>query len=159
VFLFIQSIISNPRIAVIVGIVALILYFKIIVDFLNYYLDGIILTNKEIIVFKWEWLLNYKTEHIALDSIEGISYTQNGLYDVFWNIWDISIRLNHGITIPFESIYKPKDQTQHLMSLKEQYIANSRFDFDNSTDTNDQDKFNILVETLSTMILDHVKKE
>lgn len=59
--------------------IALSVYCKIIIDFLNYYLDAIILTPTEMIVFKREGILNYKTEHIALDSIEGISYTQYGL--------------------------------------------------------------------------------
>lgn len=112
----------SPRLLLIFSLVVLVLYFKIIIDFLNYYLDAIILTNTEMIVFRREGILNYKTEHIALDSIEGISYSQSGLSDVLRDAGDIAVRLNHGVTIPFDSIVDPKSQTQNLMLLKEQYM-------------------------------------
>lgn len=141
------------------AIIGLILYIKIIIDFLNYYLDAIILTDTEMIVFRREWILNYKTEHIALDSIEGISYSQYGLLDVLRDAGDIVVRLNHGITIPFESISDPKEQTQNLMNLKESHAHRLANTTDAYTVDPNQDRFEILVETLSTMIIDHIKKK
>ena len=157
VFLLLSWWIANGLLSTVLWVIALSVYCKIIIDFLNYYLDAIILTPTEMIVFKREGILNYKTEHIALDSIEGISYTQYGLWDVMWDAGDITIRLNHGVTIPFDSIPDPKHQTQNLMNLKEDYLMALKTD----QETNDipQDKFEILVQTLSDLIIDHVHKK
>lgn len=74
-----------------------------------------------------------------------------------WDAGDITIRLNHGVTIPFDSIPDPKHQTQNLMNLKEDYLMALKTD----QETNDipQDKFEILVQTLSDLIIDHVHKK
>ena len=159
-FLVLKSRILSPWLSLICALWGIFLYCKIIINFLNYYLDAIILTDTEMIVFKREGILNYKTEHISLDSIEGISYTQYGLSDVLRDVWDIAVRLNHGVTIPFDSIPNPKQQIHNLMTLKEQYLSYvHNNDISDEINSVNKDKFEVLVETLSTMIIDHINKK
>jgi hypothetical protein len=50
----------------------LILYLKFVVDFLDLYLDSIILTKQGINVFLWDGILKYSNEAMERTSIEAV---------------------------------------------------------------------------------------
>ena len=61
----------------------MILYFKIIIDFLNYYLDGIILTNKEIIAINQDAL---GIQGFKYQSENGVDVWVKPLFDENWAV-------------------------------------------------------------------------
>ena len=68
------------------------LFVKWVIDFLNLYLDCLILSKDNITFFLWEWLLEYKTEIFSWSKINTISRNQIWFRDkLFWK-WDILIK-------------------------------------------------------------------
>ena len=63
------------------------------VDFLNLYLDCLILSKDTVTLFLWEGGLEYKTEIFSWNKINTISSSQNGVWDKIWGKGDIVIKL------------------------------------------------------------------
>jgi len=63
------------------------------VDFLNLYLDCLILSKDTVTLFLREGRLEYKTEIFSWNKINTISSSQNGVWDKIWGKGDIVIKL------------------------------------------------------------------
>ena len=63
------------------------------VDFLNLYLDCLILSKDTVTLFLCEGRLEYKTEIFSWNKINTISSSQNGVWDKIWGKGDIVIKL------------------------------------------------------------------
>ena len=63
------------------------------VDFLNLYLDCLILSKDTVTLFLWEGRLEYKTEIFSWNKINTISSSQNGVWDKIWGKGAIVIKL------------------------------------------------------------------
>lgn len=146
---------SHPYLSRSIAAVALVFFVKAVIDFLNLYLDGIVLTPSGISVFRREWLLQYSLENFDRPKVEMISFSQNTLTNRLFNTGDIVITLDYNISFEFESIPRPKQQTNLIMTTKYTYVQ-WWWDDDNSSET-DQEKFDILVETLGEVIVDYMK--
>jgi hypothetical protein len=57
------------------------LYLRFIIEFLNKYLDSLIITPKGILIFEWEGFLHYKLQQFDRDTIESITHSQDSLSD------------------------------------------------------------------------------
>lgn len=97
---------------------ALITYLHCILQFLNTYLDSLIVTPSGLQIFERDGFLHYSVQQTSRESIESISYTKNSLTDKFFNIGTINIILEHGENITFSHIYKPDMIAQKLLNTK-----------------------------------------
>jgi len=108
------------------GFIGLFLLAKYSIDFLNLYLDGLVLSSAGITLFVWEWLFEYKTEYFDWDKIVTINHSQKSIWDKIFMRWDLFINLEQWIEFPFENISHPKKQVDKIMRYKEMFSKQSK---------------------------------
>lgn len=138
----------------------IILYLRFIIEFLNKYLDSLIITPKGILIFEWEWFLHYKLQQFDRDTIESITHSQDSLSDKF--IWKgkIQLTIEHGTIFHFDNISSPHRIANQLWNYKQQYSSHHHESFSNNNLSWDSsEKFEILVETLWEVIKDYMWKQ
>ncbi len=126
------------------------------IDFLNLYLDWLVLSNRWITLFMWEWLFEYKTDFFEWTRIQAVSHTQNSFWDKIFARWDINITLEHGIEFPFEDINFPQTQAAKIMKYKNQFAPTINED---GTGPIRDDKMSIIAEALSEVVKEYIDKK
>lgn len=132
-------------------------FVKFCIDFLNIYLDSLILTDTGVVFYLREWLLEYKTESFDRDKVETISHNQNWIWDKLFFKWDILLRLEHGLEFPFENVSNPKKQASKILRYKWRFLNWKKDSNSEILDQNNQ-KFGILVEALWEVVKDYMDK-
>ena len=134
------------------------LFIKWVIDFLNLYLDCLILSKDNITFFLWEGLLEYKTEIFSRNKINTISRNQIGFRDkLFWK-WDILIKLEFDTEFPFNDVSHPKKQVRKLMMLKEEFLSRQKQQVEKDL-SEDNDRFNVLVEAMSEVVKEYLDQK
>ena len=110
-FVVLHAYILRLYLSWIFGIFGIGLFLKYIIDFLNIYLDWLILSQNGITMFMREWLFEYKTDFFERSKIETVSHTQNSFWDKLFGRGDLTINLEHGVEYPFETISSPKKRS------------------------------------------------
>lgn len=138
------------------GILGIWFFVKYIVDFLNIYLDWLILSEDGITMFMWEWLFEYKTDFFEWNKIETVSHNQNSFWDKLFSKGDLIIKLEHGIEYPFENINAPQKQSDKILKYKNQFWLISS---DDKTASINDDKMSIIAEALSEVVKEYMEKK
>lgn len=147
----------NQEISIFFAVIVLGIYGKFIYDFMDVYMDTVVLTNKGIHIISITWLMKFKVDLFDWRSLESITYTKNGFRDMLFNQWDILLTLNQWTDFTIENIAQPKRQIGILNKTKyEEMMRIQDLDLVEISPTN-EDKFNILVETLGDVIWDYMK--
>ena len=136
-------------------ITGLALFVKRVIDFLNLYLDCLILSKDSITFFLREWLLEYKTEIFSRDKINTISRNQIGFRDKLFGKWDILIKLEFDTEFPFTDVAHPKKQVRKLMMMKEDFLSRKKQQVEKDL-SEDNDRFNVLVEAMSEVVKEYL---
>lgn len=136
-------------------IAGLALFIKRVIDFLNLYLDCLILSKDNITFFLWEWLLEYKTEIFSWNKINTISRNQIWFRDKLWWKGDILIKLEFDTEFPFNDVTRPKKQVRKLMMLKEEFLSRQKQQVEKDL-SEDNDRFNVLVEAMSEVVKEYL---
>lgn len=142
----------------IAGGIGLLLCIKWILDFLNLYLDCLILTDEYAILFLREGWLEYKTEFFGWDKISTISSSQNGLRNKLRSVGDIVIKLEFNTEFPFTDVLHPKKQVSKLMMLKENFLTSKKYTIEKDLEEDNQ-RFNVLVEAMSEVVKEYMEKQ
>ena len=129
--------------------------FKFCLDFFDLYLDSVVLIDTGIVLYLWEWLLEYKTETFDRDKIESVWFNQKWLWDKIFMRWDITIRLEHGVDFPFENVTNPKKQAAKILQYKNRFGVPVVEVEDEALDSK---KFDILVEALGGVVKDYMDR-
>lgn len=133
------------------------LYIKFIIDFLDLYLDSVVLTKQGVNIFYWDGLLKYSNELIERSSVEWVYDEQEGLLDVLLNKGMIKIKKLDEEYV-FDDVYNPVLQTSKIIEIKEKIIKeNEKKEEENNEE--EIDKFDLLVEALGEIIRDYYKKK
>ena len=139
------------------GGIWLVLFIKWMVDFLNLYLDCLILSKDTVTLFLWEGRLEYKTEIFSWNKINTISSSQNGVWDKIWGKGDIVIKLEFWTDFPFSDVSNPKKQVAKLIMLKEQFLTRQKQVIEKDL-ADDNQRFNVLVEAMSEVVKEYMDK-
>lgn len=139
------------------GIIGIFLFIKWVLDFLNLYLDCLILSKDHAILFLREGRLEYKTEFFSWNKINTISSSQNGIRNKIWSVGDIVIKLEFDTEFPFADVTNPKKQVSKLITLKEQFMERQKQVIEKDLHEDDQ-RFNVLVEAMSEVVKDYLDK-
>jgi hypothetical protein len=142
----------------IVGWLWIITYIHFIIEFLNKYLDCVIVSEQWVIIFEWEWFLHYKLQQFDRDSIESISHIQNSLTDKLIGKWTLQFTMEHGIIFNFINISSPHRIAEDLRNRKQHYWSHHQILWDHIVWWESNEKFEILVETLWEVIKDYMGK-
>jgi len=134
----------------------LILYLKFVVDFLDLYLDSIILTKQGINVFLWDGILKYSNEAMERTSIEAVYDEQEWLLDMLLNKGSIKIKRIDADYV-FKDVYNPPLLSSLIMETKERMLSEKQ----DSEEKESQsiDKFELLVEALGEIIKEYYNKK
>lgn len=132
------------------------LFAKYMIDFLNIYLDGLVLSHRWMTLFMREWLFEYKTDFFEWTRIQTVSHTQNSFWDKVFVRWDITLTLEHWIEYPFENVNFPKKQVEKIMKYKNQYAPTV---IDDASDFIGDDKMSIVAEALSEVVKEYMEKK
>jgi len=165
ILLYVVSVIATPHITYphisrIFGGIAVVIFLKYTVDFLNLYLDGLALSSEWLTLFLREWLLEYKTEYFDRDKIVTINHQQKWIRDKLFYKWDILINLEQWIEFPFENVTAPKKQVDKIMRLKERYHQKQDHNYNpTSTDGNNDDRMQIVMEAFSEVVKEYIDKK
>lgn len=133
-------------------------FIKFIIDFLNFYLDWLILSSEGITMFMREWLTKYKTDFFEWETIQTVSHRQDTARDKILSKWDILIRLEHDIEFPFEDVTMPSKQVSRILALKDKYLATTKAKEKKSAAI-DQDKLSLLTEAFSEVVKEYLDKK
>ena len=79
-----------------------------------------------------------------------MSHTQDSLADKILQRGDIKISLEHGINYSFDNVPFPLKQANTIMRIRDKHLMEEEMD------EVDNDKFDILVETLGEVIQDYM---
>ena len=140
------------------GVVWIGFFVKFVIDFLNLYLDGLILSKEGITLFMWEGLIKYKTDFFGRNTIQTVSHTQNSGRDKLFSRWDLIIRLEHEIEFPFENATNPSKQATRILHMKEKNLAGKKSEDDKNSKL-DTDKISILNEALLEVVKEYLGKK
>lgn len=139
----------------------LLLYIRFILQFLNHYLDALVINQQGISIFQWNKILNYSLQQCHRDNIESISQSQTSVSDKIFSKGNISITLDHGINAEFSHITNPKQVATLLWDKKSQFESKSSMNNPHGFALTEQshEKFDILVETLGEVIKEYMDKD
>lgn len=155
-FIFLDRYIVRPYLDRTFGILGIGFFIKYIIDFLNIYLDGLILSDKGVTMFMREGLFEYKTDFFERSKIEAVSHKQDSFRDKVFSRGDLLIKLEHGVEYPFDNINYPQTQAEKIMKYKNQFAptqpgANIPVIAD--------EKMSIIAEALSEVVKEYMDKK
>ena len=138
------------------GVLGIGFFIRYIIDFLNIYLDGLILSKDGITMFMREWLFEYKTDFFERNKIETVSHNQNSFWDKLFSKGDLIIKLEHDVEYPFENINSPQKQVDKILKLKNQH---SVIVPEEKLSSIADDKMAIIAEALSEVVKEYMDKK
>jgi len=155
-FIVLDKYMIRPYLPWFFGILGIGFFIKYIIDFLNIYLDWLILSAGGITMFMREWLFEYKTDFFERSKIETVTNSQNSFWDKLFSRWNISIKLEHGIEYPFENINDPKREAEKILKYKAQFAPGTP---GNKWIPIADEKMSIIAEALSEVVKEYMDKK
>lgn len=135
------------------------IYAYFLLQFLNNYLDALVITPQFLWLFQRDGVLEYHMQQCDRDKIEMMSYTQDSLRDKILSRGDVVITLDHTISFSFDNVASPKRVVNALWAAKAIYSEPQEDDEEEWLSDNNNEKFEILVETLGEVIKDYMHKK
>ena len=133
----------------------IVVYIKFVIDFMDIYLDSIVLTPQGVNIFLWEWIFKYSNEAIERNAIESVYDEQNWLLDMLLEKWNIIIkRIDEEYR--FEDVPKPAMMSNIIIEMKERFTSADQGD---NTQNEEKDKFELLVEVLWEVIKEYLNNK
>lgn len=130
--------------------------------FMMLYLDSVVITPQGIIIMDQVWLLDFSQTRFDRESIQTISYHQHGLIDWFLNKWDVIIWIEHGTNYILPNVIQPTKRVDRLNHHKHEAIVEQARQIalaqESVTETPQYDKFELLVDKLSDIIVDYMQQ-
>lgn len=130
--------------------------------FMMLYLDSIVITWQGIIIMDQVWLCDFKQTRFDRESIQTIGYHQHWIADWFLNKWDITIGIEHGTNYILPNVIQPTKRVDRLNHHKHQAIIEQArkiaIEQESIIETPQYDKFELLVEKLSDIIVDYMQQ-
>ena len=104
--------------AILIGI-----YAKFVYDFIDIYMDTIVLTSRGIHIISITWFMKFKVDFFERKWLESITYTKNGMWDILFNQGDVLLTLSQWNDFIIENIAQPKRQIGILTVIAKRPIA------------------------------------
>lgn len=86
-------------------------------NFLDYYLDALLITDSAVIDVEWHGWFHRESTRIDYSSIEGVSYEIKGVLGTILNYGTLTIeRIGSGSVVEIENVKKPKDVESAILA-------------------------------------------
>ena len=126
-----------------------------VIEFLNSYLDGMVISDTGMAVFWREGLLEYKMEFFDRSRVETISYEQDSVADKVLGKGNLILSLTQGTQYPFDNVSHPKKIVQTMLQIKHKHFSHMH---DHPVEDDSGEKVQMLAEALGDVIQDYMKK-
>ncbi len=130
--------IENKYFNYLFGVVGLVIYIKFVIDFLDIYLDSMVLLDTWVVIFYWEGLLKYHSEFIQWDTIDSVYDEQNWLFDIMFWKWSIKIK-RYDQEYVFEDVSNPSYNASKIIEIKNK-IFSKDLEVENTNEYDDSDE-------------------
>jgi putative NIF3 family GTP cyclohydrolase 1 type 2 len=141
------------------GVVGIFVFAKCCIDFLNLYLDTIIITRGGVLVFAWDGLLQYKTDFFDRSKVEMVRYEKQGFRDMILQRGSLLISLEPDIAFRFDTIENPQKQMQKILLTKEKYSLPVTSSDHHLGEYDKKEKIDAFVETLGDVLIEYMEKK
>ncbi len=92
-------------------------------NFLDYYLDAWIVTNKGILIIEWHGWFHRESTRILFSDVEGVGYEIQGILGTIFNVGTLSVeRVSTGSTVAIGNVKKPKRAEGIILKNMENYV-------------------------------------
>ena len=133
-----------------------IIYMYFILNFLDIYLDSIVVTSDSITIYKWYGLFKSTTDVIEFDAIESVFYEQEWIINVLFDDGDLFIRRAMHTNV-FNSIHNPSHVVENINKIKQEAKSWETKEETKEENKNNSD-FDVFVEAMSEIIRDYKNK-
>src|SRR3989338_2030744 len=88
-------------------------------NFLDYYLDALLITDRAIIDVEWHGWFHRESTRIEYSSIEGVSYEIKGIFGTLLQYGTITIeRIGSGSVLEIEKVKNPRDVESAILACQ-----------------------------------------
>lgn len=114
----------------------------------DWYYDCWLITNMGIVGVLWTGFFNRTSTRVEYASIEGVSYTINGVLPTIFNYGTVTLaKLGGPSTVALKDAYNPKRIERNILQFQEEFLTTKNF--------KDQE---FLKQLLTDLVVEHVKK-
>jgi hypothetical protein len=159
IFSVVDYYIDHPYLLWIFVALGILLLIKYTLDFLDFYLDCLVISTGGITLFRWEWVFEYKTDYFERHTIETISHTQNSFRDKLFNKGDLSIMINHAISFPFDDVDNPRKMAKLIQHTQEKHGLRFEHEEDEEEVAAPAADYSVLMEALGEVVQEYVQKK
>lgn len=101
---------------------------RLILLFLDWYYDALLITNQSLIDLQWEGIFRRTSTRIEYHTIEGVSYEINGFWATILNHGNLSIeRIGSGKIVGLKHVSFPKQVEREILQAQNEFIRNKSF--------------------------------
>ncbi len=160
-YAIVDQYVTYPYLEWIFGILGIVMFVKYILDFLNIYLDTIVLSHNGITFLTWDSLFDYKTDFFWWESIETVSHQQDSFWDKMWWRGNLVIKLTQEIAFPFENAANPKRQVTLMLQQRELFLHQQDEDFSDDIvpSGGNKEHMQIVMEALGEIVHEYAQKK
>jgi hypothetical protein len=114
----------------------------------DWYYDCWLVTNMGIVGVLWAGFFNRSSTRVEYASVEGVSYTINGIIPTILNYGTVTLaKLGGPSTVALKDAYNPKKIERNILTFQEEFLTTKNF--------KDQE---FLKQLLTDLVVEHVKK-
>jgi hypothetical protein len=160
-YAIVDQYVTYPYLEWIFGVLGIIVFVKYILDFLNIYLDTIVMSHNGITFLTWDSLFDYKTDFFWWEAIETVSHQQDSFWDKFWGRGNLLVQLGESISFPFENAANPKRQVTLMLQQRELFLHQQNEDFseDILPSGGNKEHMQIVMEALGEIVHEYAQKK
>jgi len=159
-YAIVDQYVTYPYLQWIFGILGIVLFVKYILDFLNIYLDTIVLSHNGITFLTWDSLFDYKTDFFWWESIETVSHQQDSFWDKFWGRGNLLIQLGESISFPFENAANPKRQVTFMVQQRDIFLKHQDEDLvEDIIPGGNKEHMQMVMEALGEIVHEYSQKK
>lgn len=149
----------SPIIQGVMAIAWLLVFAKYIYDFLDAYMDTVVLTDRGVTIVTIEWRFTYKVDFFDRKNIISLRFAQSWLIQRIFNEWTITISLDHDSDYTIQGVSRPQKQCSIINKLKFDMLTRAQQEEQNQQALafNEPDKFEVLVDTLGEVINSYMR--
>ena len=136
-------------------VLGIVVYWFFLLKFLNLYLDCFVVTKKALLFFRWDGILKNSTQTLEREKLIWIDTDQNGLYQALARTGDLKVKFEEGEWF-FDDIYEPAQARLDLLKYKDDF---TKKDDPEEEKTDQPDKFEMLIDALWEILIEHKQKE
>src|SRR3990167_4433200 len=92
-------------------------------NFLDYYLDALLITDRAVIDVEWHGWFHRESTRVDYSSIEGVSYEIQGILGTMLNFGTITIeRIGSGSVVEIEKVKYPRDVESAILACQSECL-------------------------------------